>query len=96
VATTELIQSRIEALVERLVGYRPEVVQRWAGIWGVTPDRMPLVGRLPDDDGVWIAGGYSGHGNVMGLACGDLLARAILGERPPELEIFEPARFALA
>jgi len=96
VETTELIQSRIDALVERLVGYRPEVEQRWAGIWGVTPDRAPLVGRLPGHDSVWIAGGYSGHGNVMGLACGDLLARAILGEQPPELEIFEPARFALA
>jgi hypothetical protein len=29
---------------------------------------------------------------VLGLACGDLLARAILGESPPELELFEPAR----
>ena len=28
----------------------------------------------------WVAGGYSGHGNVLGLACGDLVARAILGE----------------
>jgi hypothetical protein len=29
---------------------------------------------------------------VLGLACGDLVARAILGRRPTELELFDPAR----
>ena len=91
--TTELIQARIEALAEQLVGYRPPVARRWAGIWGTTPDLEPLVGPVPGRDGVWVAGGYSGHGNALGLACGDLVARAILGEHPPELEVFDPARF---
>ncbi len=91
--TTELVQRRLDELVERLVGYRPQVSHRWAGIWGTTPDLMPLVGRVPGRDGVWVAGGYSGHGNALGLACGDLVARAVLGERPPELELFDPARF---
>jgi glycine/D-amino acid oxidase-like deaminating enzyme len=90
--TTVLVQGRLEALVEQLVGYRPEVTDRWAGIWGTTPDLMPLVGEVRD--GVWVAGGYSGHGNALGLACGDLVARAILGEQPPELEIFDVARSA--
>jgi glycine/D-amino acid oxidase-like deaminating enzyme len=90
--TTALVQGRLEALVEQLVGYRPEVTDRWAGIWGTTPDLMPLVGEVRD--GVWVAGGYSGHGNALGLACGDLVARAILGEQPPELEIFDVARSA--
>jgi len=91
--TTELIQSRIEALAEQLIGSRPTVARRWAGIWGTTPDLEPLVGPVPGREGVWIAGGYSGHGNALGLACGDLVARAILGDRPPELEVFDPARF---
>jgi gamma-glutamylputrescine oxidase len=94
VETTELIQQRLDELVERLVGSRPRVTNRWAGIWGTTPDLMPLVGPVPGRERVWIAGGYSGHGNALGLACGDLVARAILGERPPELELFDPARFA--
>jgi gamma-glutamylputrescine oxidase len=91
--TTSLIQDRLDALVEQLVGYRPEVTDRWAGIWGTTPDRVPLVGEVRD--GVWVAGGYSGHGNALGLACGDLVARAILGDHPPELELFDPARSSL-
>lgn len=89
---TEAIQDRNEALVERLVGYRPAITHRWAGIWGTTPDLQPLVGPVPGRDGVWVAAGYSGHGNVLGLACGDLVARAVLGEHTRELEIFDPRR----
>jgi glycine/D-amino acid oxidase-like deaminating enzyme len=29
---------------------------------------------------------------VLGLACGELVAQAILGSPAPELAIFEPAR----
>ena len=77
-----------------LGGNRPEITDRWAGIWGTTPDLMPLVGEVRD--GVWVAGGYSGHGNVLGLACGDLVGRAIVGERPLELSIFAPSRLTPA
>ncbi len=91
---TPVVQERIEALAAELMGGPPRVERRWAGIWGTTPDGSPLVGPVPGRDGVWIAGGYSGHGNVLGLACGDLVARAILGEHPPELELFDPGRLA--
>lgn len=93
--TTETIQTRLEDLVEQLVGHRPRVEKRWAGIWGTTPDLMPLVGRVPGRDNVWVAGGYSGHGNVPGFACGDLVARAIVGDRQPELDVLDPSRFAV-
>jgi glycine/D-amino acid oxidase-like deaminating enzyme len=69
------------------------VTHRWSGFWGTTPDLLPLVGRVPGRDGLWVAAGFSGHGNVLGLACGDLVARAVLGEPPPELAMFDPARF---
>lgn len=94
VETTELVQARLDALAEQLLGERPHVTHRWAGIWGTTPDLQPLVGPVPGRENVWVAGGYSGHGNALGLACGDLVARAILGEPSPLLEIFDPARFA--
>jgi glycine/D-amino acid oxidase-like deaminating enzyme len=94
--TTETIQRRLDELAEQLLGSRPQVTHRWAGIWGTTPDLVPLAGRVPGRDNVWIAGGYSGHGNALGLACGDLVARAILGEQPAELAIFDPVRFYAA
>ena len=70
----------------------PEVTHRWAGIFGLTQDLLPLVGRVPSHDGVWMAAGYSGHGNVLGLMCGELVAAAILGGDDPLLELFSPAR----
>jgi hypothetical protein len=29
---------------------------------------------------------------VLGLACGDLVAKSIIGRGEPELELFDPAR----
>ena len=93
---TDVVQRRIETLAADLVGHAPRVTHRWSGIWGSTPDLNPLVGRVPGREDVWVAGGYTGHGNVLGLACGDLVARAILGERSPVLDVFDPARFFAA
>jgi glycine/D-amino acid oxidase-like deaminating enzyme len=45
---------------------------------------------------MWVAGGYSGHGNVLGFACGRLVAEAILGRHDPLLDLFEPDRLVLA
>ena len=82
----------LERFVGELTDDSPAITHRWAGIFGTTPDRLPLVGPLPGHEGVWVCAGYSGHGNVMGLACGELVAQAILGQEPPELALFEPAR----
>jgi glycine/D-amino acid oxidase-like deaminating enzyme len=90
--TTPLIQSRIEEFAAQLLGAPPSVAHRWAGIFGVTRDGLPLVGPLPGREGVWAACGYCGHGNVLGLASGRLVAQAILGRAAPELELLDPGR----
>ncbi|HEV2902356.1 MAG TPA: FAD-dependent oxidoreductase [Gaiellaceae bacterium] len=91
-ATTEPVQDALESLLRDLVGSVPAITHRWSGIFGTSPDDRPLVGPLPGRDGLWVARGYSGHGNVLGLASGDLVAKAILGRREPELELFDPGR----
>jgi glycine/D-amino acid oxidase-like deaminating enzyme len=55
-------------------------------------DFLPVVGRVPGRDNTWVAGGYSGHGNVLGLMCGELAAGAMLGREAPQLALFDPAR----
>jgi len=45
------------------------------------------------DERVWVAGGYSGHGNVLGFACGHLVAEAMLGQYSPQLGLLTPERF---
>lgn len=91
-ATTDVIQRELDAFATDLAGEPVRVTHRWAGIWGTTADALPLVGPVPGADAVWAAIGYSGHGNVLGLAAGELVARAILGDRAPELELLDPAR----
>ena len=92
--TTSTIQASLERFLGELTGVAPRVTHRWAGIFGLTQDMLPLVGRVPGREHLWIAGGYSGHGNVLGFACGELVAGAILGERSRPLALFDPARFA--
>jgi gamma-glutamylputrescine oxidase len=90
--TTQPIQDALDAFLVELLGSMPEVTHRWAGIFGLTQDLLPLVGPVPGHDGVWVAAGYSGHGNVLGLLCGELVADALLGRDDPLLELFAPAR----
>jgi gamma-glutamylputrescine oxidase len=90
--TTEPIQKALDAFLVELLGELPEITNRWAGIFGLTQDLLPLVGAVPGHDGVWVAAGYSGHGNVFGLLCGELVADALLGRDDPLLQLFSPAR----
>jgi glycine/D-amino acid oxidase-like deaminating enzyme len=90
--TTPVIQEALDAFVHELLGREPEITHRWAGIFGLTQDLLPLVGRVPGYDGVWVAAGYSGHGNVLGFMSGGLVARAVLGEHDPLLGLLDPAR----
>jgi glycine/D-amino acid oxidase-like deaminating enzyme len=89
---TPAVQQALEAFVSGLVGRQLRIDHRWAGIFGMVFDFLPVVGRVPGRDGLWVAGGYSGHGNVLGFACGRLVARAIHGDRDPLLDLFEPSR----
>ncbi len=90
--TTPVVQDALEQFVASLFGRALRIDYRWAGIFGLVFDFLPVVGPVPEQDRTWVAGGYSGHGNVLGFACGRLVARAILGDRDPLLDLFEPAR----
>jgi glycine/D-amino acid oxidase-like deaminating enzyme len=89
---TEPVQRALEDFAAELLGSRPRITHRSSDIFGRTRAGLPLVGRVPGHDGVWVAAGYSGHGNVLGLMCGELVARAILCSSAPELATLEPAR----
>jgi gamma-glutamylputrescine oxidase len=94
--TTEPIQGALDAFLVEILGYMPEVTHRWAGIFGLTQDLLPLVGRVPGHDGTWMAAGYSGHGNVLGFLCGELVAAAMLGEHDAVLELLSPSRLLVS
>jgi glycine/D-amino acid oxidase-like deaminating enzyme len=78
--------------VADLVGWPVVPTHRWAGLFGFVPDFMPVVGRVPGEDRLWVSGGYSGHGMVLGFMCGELVANAILGREAPDPDLFDPSR----
>jgi sarcosine oxidase subunit beta len=64
-----------------------ELAAEWAGLYEVTPDDQPILGRLPHGDGLFICAGFSGHGLMHGPAAGLLMAEEILDGRATTIDI---------
>ncbi|KAF2821862.1 DAO-domain-containing protein [Ophiobolus disseminans] len=53
---------------------------QWTGIMGYSRDDNPWVGKVPDNEGLWLCGGYTGHGMPNGTLCGKAVVDMVLGE----------------
>jgi gamma-glutamylputrescine oxidase len=73
------IWERIERYLREDIGVDAPVTHRWTGTVGYSERRRPFVGPVPGRPGLWVAGGYSGTGNVPGFLAGKELADAIAG-----------------
>jgi len=70
------------------------VIRQWAGVYDITPDRLPLVGPVAARPGFIQMNGYSGRGFMQAPYVAELLARWMLSsEMPGELAPFDPNRF---
>ena len=58
-----------------------EATHAWSGIWGTSIDNHPWVGAVPNMEGVWLAGGYSGHGMPNAMLCGKAVVEMMLAQR---------------
>jgi glycine/D-amino acid oxidase-like deaminating enzyme len=92
---TAEVQAAIEQVFPRLFpalgGLR--VTQRWAGLMAFTSDGLPIADRAPGLPGVWVVGGFCGHGMPFGMRMGQLLAQATGGGvAPAELAPFRLER----
>ncbi|SDC95271.1 FAD-dependent oxidoreductase [Glycomyces harbinensis] len=67
----------------------------WAAQDNATADRVPFVGALKDNAGVYVACGFGGWGMSNGVAAGRIIAGVSEGEPPPWAELFSPGRFHL-
>ena len=77
-----------EAAMERLpLLERAGIASRWAGLYEVSPDAHPILGRIPQVRGLYCIGGFSGHGFMHGPICGLLLAEEILDGGAHTLDI---------
>jgi sarcosine oxidase len=60
-----------------------------------SPDRTPIIDRLPGVDGAWIVGGFSGHGFKFSSAVGEVVADLVTtGSSRFDLSPFRFSRFA--
>jgi sarcosine oxidase subunit beta len=63
------------------------LASRWAGLYEVSPDAHPILGRVSQLQGFYVINGFSGHGFMHGPACGLLLAEEILDGGAHTLDI---------
>ena len=63
------------------------IAAEWAGLYEVTPDDQPILGRVPQVDGVYLCAGFSGHGLMHGPAAGLLMAEELVDGRAHTINI---------
>lgn len=71
-----------------------EGAEQWTGMRPMTPDGLPIIGRLHPWDNVFIASGHAMLGMTLGPATGRAVADMITtGHVPEVLRPFDPGRF---
>jgi sarcosine oxidase subunit beta len=79
-------------LFPQLGGVR--VVRCWAGIEGVTPDKLPVIGPSRRAEGAYHVFGFSGHGFQLAPVTGRIVTDWVLrGDSPLPIEAFAVDRF---
>jgi sarcosine oxidase, subunit beta len=67
-------------VANRFPGYETAgIASSWTGVYDVTPDWNPVLGRLPEVPGLVVGYGFSGHGFKLSPAVGLVLAQTCLG-----------------
>jgi glycine oxidase len=71
-----------------------EVASAWAGLRPGSPDGLPIIGRLPGWENVYVASGHFRNGILLGPITGKLIAQLITGGGADvPLEPFSASRF---
>ena len=87
--TSALIQDALEEWL-RAEGIAAPVTHRWGGTMDFSHDGLPYVGRR--SDGLFLCGGFTGHGNGFALVAADILAALARTGRHPDADLFDPER----
>lgn len=77
-----------------LPNYNPEgTAAEWVGMRPVTPDGLPVIGRVPGTDNGYIASGHSTAGLPLAPSTAERIADLVDGGVAPSYDPFDPARF---
>jgi sarcosine oxidase subunit beta len=91
----------LEEVIERAARRVPklenaEVMRGVTGVYDVTPDSRPLLGPVPQVEGLYLCAGFSGMGFKISPAVGLVMSELILdgGSKTIDIQPFRPTRFA--
>jgi sarcosine oxidase subunit beta len=87
----------LEAAIRRLpLLEQADLASHWAGLYEMTPDAHPLIGRLEPFANAYIVAGFSGHGFMQGPIAGQLMAELLLDGyiHSIDVSVLDPGRFA--
>ncbi len=94
-----LDRRRVLALERAVQRYVPNALagesrEEWVGMRPITPDGLPMIGRLPSCSNVYVATGHAMLGVTLAASTGAALAELILeGRSETDLRPFDPGRF---
>jgi D-amino-acid dehydrogenase len=94
-APTPVQLERAEPVARGLLPLADRVdAEPWMGVRPCTPDMLPIIGRLPGQQGAWCAFGHAHQGLTLGPTTGRLLAEMMSGTTPCiSPEPYRPERF---
>jgi glycine/D-amino acid oxidase-like deaminating enzyme len=86
VDSPDIDRRMMSAMLRRAIEYMPgleqlSAIRGWTGFRAATPDKLPLIGRCPNHQNVYLATGHEGLGISTSLATARLLADEILGRQ---------------
>ncbi|MGZ3691257.1 MAG: NAD(P)/FAD-dependent oxidoreductase, partial [Pseudobdellovibrio sp.] len=76
-ALHDFVKTHLPSLKDKKVSHR------WSGVMGFSRDGQPMIGALPEDNQVYFAGGYTGHGIGLAFHTGKCLTDLIFGRDVP-------------
>lgn len=86
-------------MLRRAIEYVPSLAERnairtWTGFRAATPDGLPIIGRHPEHEHLWLAVGHEGLGVTTAPATAALIASSMLGTAAPiDPTPYAPTRF---
>ena len=91
---------RADALIEvarnLFPGMNTHGAKRWMGFRPSHPDSLPVIGRSPRQENVYLAYGHGHVGLTLGAITGELIGQLIDGEETTiDLEPFRSTRFRM-
>ncbi|HUQ16792.1 MAG TPA: FAD-dependent oxidoreductase [Candidatus Saccharimonadales bacterium] len=88
-ATSPAIQDALDQWL-RSEGITAPVTHRWGGTMDFSHDGLPYIGRRAD--GLYLCGGFTGHGNGFAMAAAQILAAVVKTGHHPDADLFDPER----